>query len=52
MGYNLPQQYLHYEVLIEFLRRMVDYLIKQRNISLAHLFRAHCSLEKRFKQEN
>jgi len=46
MSNNLQQQDLRHEVLLEFLRRTVNYLINQRNISLAHLFRARYSLEK------
>lgn len=46
MGNNLQQRDLRHEVLIEFLRRTVDHLIKQRDIPLPHLFRTRYSLEK------
>jgi len=51
MSNNLQQQDLRHEVLIEYLRRTVDFLIKQRNIPLAHLFRARFSLEKAFHKK-
>ena len=46
MSNNLQQQDLRHEVLIEFLRQTVEFLIKQRDFPLAHLFRARYLLEK------
>ena len=51
LGNSLAQRDITHEVLLEFIRRTITYLLNERNIPLAHLFRAKFSLEKALREK-